>query len=67
MYPEGGGREVTNAKLLCNGDPTLGTRPCPVRRQCLEWALTHDEKHGVWGGKSERERRTMRRDRKCES
>lgn len=35
---------------------------CPVRVECLEWALAH-ENHGVWGGTSERERRTIRRRR----
>ncbi|MBS4730550.1 WhiB family transcriptional regulator [Mycobacterium sp. SM1] len=33
---------------------------CPVRLACLEWALDHDERFGVWGGFSERERRRLR-------
>jgi hypothetical protein len=33
---------------------------CPVRVECLQWALDHGEYHGVWGGKSERQRRLMR-------
>ena len=36
---------------------------CPVRTECLEHALDTYEKHGVWGGQTERERRMMRRDR----
>ena len=32
---------------------------CSVRRQCLEFALSTRESHGVWGGYSEIERRTM--------
>jgi len=32
---------------------------CPVRAQCLEHALAHDERYGVWGGTSERERRRL--------
>ena len=34
---------------------------CPVRVECLAWALEHDERHGVWGGLSERERRRLRK------
>ena len=36
---------------------------CPVRVECLEYALTHDERFGVWGGRSARERARLRRDR----
>lgn len=41
------------AKAVCAG--------CPVQAECLEWALTNCEHHGIWGGKAERERRIMRR------
>jgi WhiB family redox-sensing transcriptional regulator len=34
-----------------------------VREQCLEYAITHSEKFGIWGGLSERERRRIRRER----
>lgn len=35
---------------------------CPVRKECLDFALTPPlEHHGIWGGTSERERRRMRR------
>ena len=37
---------------------------CPVAAQCLEYALTERVDHGVWGGKSERERRRMLRRRR---
>jgi len=33
---------------------------CPVEGQCLEWALSTNERYGIWGGKSERDRRRMR-------
>lgn len=33
---------------------------CPVRVECLEYALEHNERFGVWGGLSERERRQER-------
>lgn len=34
-------------------------RQCIVRVKCLEFALETREKHGVWGGATERERRAM--------
>ncbi len=40
-------------KAMCAG--------CPVREECLDFALEHSIKFGVWGGKSERERRQIRR------
>ena len=32
---------------------------CPVRVECLEYALVNRIEHGVWGGTSERERRRI--------
>ena len=49
------GESVREAKAVC--------AQCPVRRECLEFALRLKVAHGVWGGLSERERRTLRRDR----
>ena len=34
---------------------------CDVRGDCLEYALAHDERFGIWGGLSERERRRLKR------
>ena len=30
---------------------------CPVRQDCLDWALTFPEPHGFWGGVGPRDRR----------
>lgn len=32
---------------------------CPVRLLCLDAAMRNDEKHGIWGGLTEAERRTV--------
>jgi WhiB family transcriptional regulator, redox-sensing transcriptional regulator len=52
FFPEKGG-SPREAKRICTG--------CEVRVECLEYALANDERFGVWGGLSERERRRMRR------
>jgi WhiB family redox-sensing transcriptional regulator len=36
---------------------------CPVRRQCLEFALEMDERWGVWGGHTAEERAHIQRRR----
>jgi len=52
FFPEKGG-STREAKKVCQS--------CEVRAQCLEYALTHDERFDIWGGLSERERRRLRR------
>jgi len=37
---------------------------CPVREDCLEYALGERIDHGVWGGASERERRRILKSRR---
>lgn len=51
------------AKAICNG--IEGQEPCPVREECLEWAMKTGEVHGVWGGKSKEERRRLRKQRRA--
>ena len=58
-FPEKGG-STREAKKVCNGSP--GRPPCPVRAECLEYALEHDERFGIYGGLSERERRRLKRE-----
>ncbi len=36
---------------------------CPVRMECLEYAVRTREPHGIWGGLSELERRSLVRER----
>ena len=50
------------------GDPARATcLSCPVRPECLEYALTHPEVDGVWGGTSRQERRRIRTARRLAS
>jgi WhiB family redox-sensing transcriptional regulator len=37
---------------------------CPVTEECVEYALVNRIDHGVWGGRSERERRRLLRRRR---
>jgi len=55
FFPEKGG-STREAKRVCVG--------CPVRMQCLEYALDNDERFGIWGGLSERERRRVKLSRR---
>jgi WhiB family redox-sensing transcriptional regulator len=48
--------EAAEAKAIC--------AECPVRQACLEHALAHREREGVWGGTTERERRRIVRQRR---
>ncbi len=39
---------------------------CPVRKECLEYALTTRQDDGIWGGLDEEERKRMRKARSAE-
>ncbi|WOF24191.1 WhiB family transcriptional regulator [Microbacterium betulae] len=52
FFPEKGG-STRDAKRICGS--------CDVRAQCLDYALQNDERFGIWGGLSERERRKLKR------
>jgi WhiB family redox-sensing transcriptional regulator len=52
FFPEKGG-STREAKKVCVG--------CEVRSECLEYALANDERFGIWGGLSERERRKLKK------
>lgn len=52
FFPEKGG-STKAAKQVCVG--------CEVRAECLQYALNNDERFGIWGGLSERERRKLKK------
>ena len=55
VFFAGQGRRPDDAKHIC--------RPCPVRRQCLAFALATPEPidYGVWGATTRKERQELRR------
>jgi WhiB family redox-sensing transcriptional regulator len=48
-----GARQVAQAKAVC--------AHCPVRAECLGYALAGGLDHGIFGGTTETERRELRR------
>jgi WhiB family redox-sensing transcriptional regulator len=56
FYPDLG-QSLEPARAVC--------AECLVRDSCLAFALEHDERHGVWGGLSTRERRAIARLRRA--
>lgn len=56
FHPERGSwKQMEEAKAIC--------AQCPVQTHCLEYAITSNEKIGIWGGTAEVERRKIRRAR----
>lgn len=51
-----GARQAAEAKAVC--------ARCPVREQCLRYALDNGLDHGVFGGTTELERRKLTRSRR---
>jgi len=47
------GADTSYARSICRG--------CSVRVQCLDYALQSGQKHGIWGGMTESQRRRLRR------
>lgn len=52
FFPDKGG-STRDAKKVCGA--------CMVRSACLAYALENEERFGIWGGLSERERRRLKR------
>lgn len=53
MFPGSNDHDIEYAKSIC--------RSCSVIERCLQWALDTGEQLGVWGGKSEDDRRRLKR------
>ena len=49
-------KQISRAKLICAG--------CGVRQQCLEFAMSHDQVYGIWGGTTPEDRQRERRRRR---
>jgi hypothetical protein len=52
-YPEGSSRPSKAVQRIC--------ADCPIRAECLAWALERDERFGVWGGATPADRTHVRR------
>ena len=52
FFPDGGGSSKT-ARKICGR--------CRVKTDCLAYALTFPSMSGIWGGTTEKQRRTMKR------
>lgn len=53
FFPVRGDNDTANrAKAIC--------QDCPVRGDCLAYALATTQKHGIWGGQSENQRKATR-------
>jgi hypothetical protein len=50
--------DMGEALDYCNG--TWDGRVCPIRHECLIFALTNNQREGVWGGTDEITRRAIR-------
>lgn len=51
FFLERGGIGYSEGKKFC--------RQCPVRQECLDYAVRHKIKFGLWGGLAERQRRKL--------
>lgn len=53
VFFPGDGDNAFKARRFCSD--------CPVRMKCLEYALRHNLKDGVWGGTSPNQRKVIRK------
>lgn len=51
FFPDADG-DIETPLRICAG--------CPVRAECLDYALESRQRYGIWGGTTERERRRLR-------
>jgi WhiB family transcriptional regulator, redox-sensing transcriptional regulator len=45
--------QIARAKMICAG--------CGVRQECLQFAMSHDQLYGIWGGTTPEDRQRDRR------
>lgn len=57
---EGKGEQGRYARIKSAKEVCLA---CPERHPCLEWALNTNQAYGIWGGKTERERKVIQKAR----
>ncbi|MDP9799364.1 hypothetical protein J2S43_007876 [Catenuloplanes nepalensis] len=55
FFPSEDARSIAAAVRICAG--------CPVAAECAEWAVTTDQRYGIWGGTTAPERHAERRRR----
>jgi WhiB family redox-sensing transcriptional regulator len=53
MFVRGPGFDYRRLRSLC--------RACPVRQECLDYAMADDSLRGLWGGPNDAQRRELRR------
>ena len=53
FFPKRGASHL-RAKLVCAS--------CPVQEECLMYAIANNERFGIWGGRTDKERRPYRRE-----
>jgi WhiB family redox-sensing transcriptional regulator len=55
--PRGSNKQYREVVKVC--------QVCPVQEECLDYAIRHsiDGRYGIWGGKSERQRRLIKHER----
>lgn len=58
FYPPRGGN-VSGPQAVCAG--------CPVREECLDYAIANGDHFGIWGGLSDKQRRKVRRQQRQEA
>ena len=55
FFPEKGGSTAPATSVCASG---------PVQAECLEYAISNDIRHGIWGGMSDNDRRRISRERR---
>ena len=55
FYPPTGKTVSEQVKDMCDR--------CPVKDECLEFALAYPEKYGYWGGTTEKQREVIKQQR----